>query len=276
MNIVRAELYRYRKSIYSRAAVMAVVILAIGVCLFLTYASHGISSALLSSLGFSDSAMSAISENARKITYVYSAMSAADVVMLVSGFSVVMHICSDYDMNTIRYEQQESNSRGGCYMARLAAACLYMTCIYVIYAALSLAFSFFLPAHEDAKRESMLTSGMDTTRMPTAVIMILMEIVIVWGFTAFMFMLCELIRNQIVAVAVFIILIILVTPGISVIFNLVDAGITGEDIWIVSMLTAYSDAVVTSGKAISLCMGGILYFVVSSILGVMIYRKRRL
>lgn len=276
MNIVRAEFYRYRKSIYSRVAVMAVIMLAIVVCLILNYAGHGISSALLSSLGFSDSAVLAIRENARRITYVYSAMSAVDVVMLVSGFSVVMHICSDYDMNTIRYEQQGSRSRGGCYMARLTAACLYMTLIYVIYAALSLAFSFFLPDSDVVNRESILTSGMDITQMHTAIIMILMEIVIVWGFTAFMFMLCDLIRNQIVAVAVFIIVIIFVTPGIAVLLNLMDVGITGENIWIVSMLTAYSDAVITPGKAISLCMGGSLYFVASSALGVIIYRKRRL
>lgn len=276
MNIVRAEFYRYRKSIYSRVAVMAVVILAIVVCLILNYAGHGISSALLSSLGFSDDAILAISENTRRITYVYSAMSAVDVVMLVSGFSVVMHICSDYDMNTIRYEQQGSNSRAGCYMARLTAACLYMTFIYVIYAALSLAFSFFLPDNEGIKREGMLTSGMDITRMSTAIIMILMEIVIVWGFTAFMFMLCELIRNQIVAVAAFIILIIFVTPGIAVLLNLWDVGVTGENIWIVSMLTAYSDAVITSDKMIYLCMGGAFYFVASAVLGIIIYSKRRI
>ncbi len=276
MNVIRAEFFRYRKSIYSRIAIIVVILLAVSVCLILRYAGHGISETLLSSLGFSDSAIAAISRNTRKITYIYSAMSAVDVIMLVAGFSVVMHICSDYDMNTIRYEQQRSNSRIGCYMARLAAACLYMTLIFVVYAFLSLAFSLFLPAHADIKEAGAFTSGMDITRISSAIFMILLEIMLVWGFTAFMFMICELLRNQTVAVAVFIILIIFVTPGISVICNILDIGIVGENIWIVSMLTAYSDAVITLDKAIMLCVGGGLYFVISSVLGSIIYGKRRL
>lgn len=275
MNVIRAELYRYRKSIYGKAAMAIVIVIAIGVICLLNYANKSIDSSLLRYLGFDKSDITSINALAGRWTIIYPATSAVDIIMLITGICVVMHICSDYEQRTIRFEHQSISTRAGCYMSRVAAATIYMVAVYLIYLAISFSLSLFLTDNRELYKNCK-PEGLDASQIGTAILMIVSEMIIISGLASLILFLCEIITNQIIAIAAFFIMVIAVTPGINIISGFLSETFNAENVWIINMLTAYSDGVISFGKVILLTVIGLVYFAVFSFAGFSLYKRRKL
>lgn len=265
MNIYKAEMFRYRKSFYSKIAFAGTILLAVLTAGFLYYTSHGVSKEFLQAMGLAEEAVQAMKENLYGIRYIATALSSAELLMILAGFPVVIHVCNDYHQGTLRYEQQNSKSRTGCYLARsLAAGSFGILLLWEYSVASGLIALFFF-------------GGQITVQdIGKVLFILLLESVIVMAFVVVLYLLCELIRHQILAMAVLILLVLLFTPGIEMLFELFDCRYICKSIWIGSMTTALSDFVLDVPSALQLLAVSLLYMVLASLIGILVYKNRRI
>lgn len=265
MNVYRAELFRYRKSFFSKIIFACVAVFAVLVALFLNYVSHGVSSEFLQIMGLPDNAVSLIKENLYGIRYVAISLSAADILMILIGFPVVIHVSSDYQQGTLRYEQVNSNTRTGCYIARSMAAGSFGIMLLWEYGLVSLIMSLLF-----------FKWNISLTDAGQVLLIMLLQSVIVFAFMCFLYQVCDLIRNQILSMAVLFLMILLFTPGLEILLDLLEVNNISSTIWIGSMLTGLSDFHIDVVNVISLMVVSIFYIIISTFLGLSKYKKRRI
>lgn len=265
MNIYSAEIYRYQKSFYSRLAFAITAVFAVLVALFLNYVSRGVSGEFLQIMGLPADAVSLIKENLFGFRYVAVALSATAILMIPAGFPVVIHISSDYQQGTIRYEMINSKSRTACYIARSFAAGSFGVVLLWEYGLASLLVSavFF-------------HGGFTVSDLGQVLLIMLLQSVVVFAFMNFLYLICDLIRNQILSMSVLFLMILLFTPGLELLLDLLEIRNLCGSVWIVSMLTVLSDFRISAGSAASLMLAGILYIVISILLGTAKFKKRRI
>lgn len=265
MNVYRAELFRYGKSFYSKIIFISVAMFAILAALFLNYVSHGVSSEFLQVMGLPENAVSLIKENLYGFRYMAIALSAAGVLMILAGFPVVIHVSSDYQQGTLRYEQMHSKTRQGCYMARSLAAGSFGILLLWEYGIVSLLMSVFF------------FKGAFTMKDAGHVVLIMMlQSVLVFAFMCFLYLICDLIRNQILSMAVLFLMILLFTPGLELLLDLLELNPISGSVWIVSMLTVLSDYHLDVSDAILLLFVSACYIFFSILFGSAKYKKRRI
>lgn len=265
MNIYSAEMFRYRKSFFSRLIFAGIAIFAIVVALFLNYVSQGVSSEFLQIMGLPENAVALMKENLYGFRYVAISLSAAGILMIPAGFPVVIHVSSDYQQGTLRYEQLGSKTRMGCYIARCMAAGSFGVLLLLEYSLVSLLVS------------ALFFKGDFTTSDAISVLWILLlESVVVFAFMCFLYLVCDLIRNQILSMAVLFLMVLIFTPGLELLLDLLEMNSLSSHLWIVSMLTVLSDFHINMTDAVLLMLVSVVYIVISIFLGSAKYKKRRI
>lgn len=265
MNIFRAELFRYRKSFYSRLIYLLIFPCAGIVAIVLKYASTGMSSDFLLTAGFSQEAVYAISSHMSGISYIVSSLSAAEYIMILAVFPIIIHITDDYDYKTIRYEQQRSAGRISCYLARCMAAVVYAWSVLLEYMAVSgvISFLFFGRDGKDGEWLRLLTA-------------VAAELAAAAAFTLLIYMLVSIIRHPILSMAAVLLLVLLATPGIELLTELFELPEYAGDIWIVSLLHFVSDFAFQAKDILFLVTVSILYSLISVFLGMYFYKKQKI
>lgn len=265
MNIYSAEMFRYRKSFFSKIVFVGIIVFAILTTLFLNYVSHGVSSEFLQIMGLPQNAVDLIKDNLYGFRYVAISLSAAGILMIPAGFPVVIHVSSDYQHGTLRYEQLGSKTRMGCYVARSLAAASFGVILLWEYGIVSLLMSILF-FHGDLR----------LTDAGQVLVIMLIQSVVVFAFMCFLYLICDLIRNQILSMAVLFLMILLFTPGLELLLELLELNNLSADLWIVSMLTVLSDYNIDAKNAVSLILVSVLYIIISILIGSAKYKKRRI
>lgn len=265
MNIFKAELFRYRKSFYSRLIYILIIPFTIAVAAFLKYVSGGVNGAFLASMGFSEESVQAIANHMSGISYMASALSAADLLMLIVMLPIIIHITDDYDQGTIRYEQQRSRGRVKCYLARAFAAVVYSISALIEYLLLSGIISFVFFGND-------ISNG-DVTKFFMTLIA---QCFSVAAFTLFIYMITTAIRYQVISMAACIILVLVLTPGIELMTDIFELPLDMGYVWIVSMLNMTSNFTIDVSMLIYIIGVSLIYGIISLISGIYSYKKQKI
>ncbi len=264
MNIFNAEIFRYRKSFYSKIVYFFVIIFSVAVAAFLKYVSGGVNQSLLNTMGFSEESIQAINTNMSGVSYIASALSAADLLMLIIMFPIIIHITDDYEQGTIRYEQQRSSGRVKCYIARAFAAAKFSVSVLSEYMLLSGAISLIFFGNN--------TSEDDIIKL---IMTFVSQCFVTAACTFFIFMMTTVIRHQVLSMAAGIILILLFTPGLDILTDFLGIADIGQ-IWIISMLTMASNFTIDMKMMLYMIFVSVAYGAASVIIGAFAYRRQKI
>jgi ABC-type transport system involved in multi-copper enzyme maturation permease subunit len=194
-----------------------------------------------------------------------SALSSADILMLLVTIPVTIHISDDYMAGTIRTIQQKSSSRTACYISRMIAACVYSLIIYIEYIVISLIISLTLfGTHNNADNLSQILLTLIT------------EAIIITAFTSFIHMLTTLLHHHVLSMTLNILLVFLLTPGLNLLTEIINIGNFTSSLWIISMLTSLSNMTITLHESIEIIIVSIIYIVISTFIGIRIYKKQKI
>jgi ABC-type transport system involved in multi-copper enzyme maturation permease subunit len=265
MNILKAEMFRYRKSTYSIMTYIVEAVFTVLVAAFLYYVCHGVSAELLAAVGLSEESIEAISTHMSGFSYMVSALSSADVLMLLATIPITIHISDDYMSGTVRTIQQKSSSRTACYITKMLAACLNTLIIYIEYIIISLIISLTLfGTHNNSDNLSQILLTLIT------------EALIITAFTSFIYMLTTLIHHHVLSMTLNILLVFLLTPGLNLLAESLNFSTLTSNLWIISMLTSLSNMTITIHESIKIIIVSIIYIVISTFIGIRIYKKQRI
>ena len=264
MKIYKAENFRYGRSFFSRIMLILDLALAVGVFVILKILNGSTNPDLFAALGFDAESIEVLKGNMYGIRYVFASLSGIDILMMLTGIVIALHISSDYSEHTIRYEQCGTDRRV-VYLKRLLSACTFSICITLIYI-LASAIIAAIAMRASIQGGELVTAGM----------LLLEEMVLVCGFTAFVFMIFTMIKNQIISVVAVIILMMLITPGIRLMCEAI--GISGicENVFITSMLSGVTTFSALCSRSFLHILVGIIYFIISYIIGARVYGKQKI
>lgn len=264
MKIYRAENFRYRKSVYSKIMAVLTILLSAGVFFVLKYVSGNANPDLLDALGFDARSIDTLRSNMYGVRYVFASLSGVDILMMLTGIVIAIHVSSDYSQNTIRY-QQGRNNRYLVYLKRLFSACTFGISILAIYMIISLVIAIIF-----------MWKNISLSEFITALMLLIEEIVLICGFISFIYMLFTIIKNQIISVVTVILLIALVSPGLMLMCEAIGADSICDNIFIVSMLSGATVFPQSVSQSLLHILVGFIYFIISFIIGSRIYRRQKL
>lgn len=264
MRIYRAENFRYRKSAYSKVMVVLTILLSAGVYFVLKYVSGNANPDLLEALSFDEQSVETLRGNMYGVRYVFASLSGIDILMMLTGIVIALHVSSDYGKKTIRYEQM-GTERHVVYLKRLLSACTFGICITLIYMFTSFAISLIF-----------LREKITGEELGIALMLAAEELILVCGFTAFIYMIFTFIKNQIVSVVTIILLITLISPGLKFICESVGLDIICDRFFIATIMSNVSVFPQSVKDAASYMLTGLLYFVFSYLAGAAAYDRQKL